>query len=124
MDWHNYVFVLKRVKNDGRYLFYSSNELKNNYNIVSEAIKKNVHSFVYASDKLKNNYELIHLSIKISKEKNKIQKIIKYIPIIPKELSDKYKSIDKIYSIFEIYVNKGNNLKIYKNDFDLLINFN
>ena len=75
----------------------------------------------YASDKLKNNYELIYLSIKSSKENDNKKIYWQYKPIISKEVFDKYKSIDKIYKIFKIYVNKGNNLKLYDNDYDLFI---
>jgi hypothetical protein len=45
----------------------------------------------------------------------------KYIEAI-KEYFDKYKSIEKINSIFKIYTTKEK-IKIYHNDFDLFINY-
>jgi hypothetical protein len=76
-------------------------------------------SLEYASNELQNNIYLIYQSIQTSKDVMKYERYGKYNPIIPNKYLIKYGSIEKIYSVFEIYTTKEK--KLYHNDFDLLI---
>jgi hypothetical protein len=123
---NNYNIVMEAVKNKGYSLIHASKDLKNNYNIVMEAVKNNGYSLECASKDLKNNIYLIYQSIasliykSIASSKYQLITNSKYDPIIPDNILKKYKTIEKIYSVFKIYTTKET-INIYNNDFDLFI---
>jgi hypothetical protein len=117
---NNYKIVIEAVKNSGYALQYASLELRNNYKIVIEAVKNSGKALKYCSNIQQNNYFIILTAIKTYEEDKKrgyacsIEIPFKYI--------NKYKRIEKIKEVLEIYceINKFeyNN---FSGDFDLLI---
>lgn len=82
-------------------------------------INMNIISFKHPFE---NKYETIYLLIKNSQKKIKYSRF--YELLIPQEIFDKYKTVNKIYITFKNYFSEGNNIKIYKNDYDLIIIYN
>jgi hypothetical protein len=117
---NNKEIVLEAVKQRGRSLKYASNELKNNKEIVMAAIKNNCHSLKFASTELRYDIELIAILVNYLK-KNRLDYNYYYTDSIKMYLQ-KYKTTNKISSVFKIYLFEEK-IKIYHNDFDLSINY-
>jgi hypothetical protein len=117
---NDYESTMVVVKNRGVALEYASLELRNNYKIVIETVKNNGFALNYFSNILQNNYCIILTAIKTYEEHKKLG--FTYQIEIPYKYTDKYKTIEKIKEILEIYcqINKFeyNN---FAGDFDLLI---
>ena len=55
--------IIKKVKRNGHYLQYASEELKNNKEVVLEAVKQNGNALQYTSKELKNDKEVVLISV-------------------------------------------------------------
>lgn len=62
----NKEFVLKAVKENGKFLEYASNDLKNDKEVVKTALEQDAEALEFAGDKLKNDKDIILLGVKRS----------------------------------------------------------
>jgi hypothetical protein len=117
---NNYKIAIEAVKSCRWSLKYTSLELRNNYGIVMEAVKNS--GLKYCSNILQNNYFIIFAAIKTCEEENKQGYV--YLIEIPFKYTNKYKTIEKIKELLEIYC-ETNKFKYdnFGGDFDLLIKY-
>jgi hypothetical protein len=120
--------VIEAIKESSKVLQYASNEFKNNKSFAIKMAELHCDLIGFISDELKNDieilYYILYYSIHCRHDKHLCVRYIisKYEKLIPIKYIKKYKSLEKIQSVFYIYIQKDqlNNVDKFGGDFDLL----
>lgn len=67
-NWNDYDFVMAKVKENGRNLYYASEELKNNKNVIMQALSANYNAYnclEFASYELRNDRDVILKAVQL-----------------------------------------------------------